>query len=69
MAQGDAMTIYFVILAAGHNRASYFVHLLENIFIIKNMELKLEKNLRIFFNSSFYDLVISVLWMSTPLKF
>ena len=49
MAQGDAMTIYFVILAAGHNRASYFVHLLENIFIIKNMELKLEKILRIFF--------------------
>ena len=48
MAQGDAMTIYFVILAAGHNRASYFVHLLENIFIIKNMELKLENILRIF---------------------
>ena len=69
MAQDDAMAIYFLILAAGHNWASYFVHLLENIFIIKNMELKLEKNLLIFFNSSFYDLVISVLWMSTPLKF
>ena len=69
MAQDDAMTIYFVILAAGHNRASYFVHLLENIFTIKNMELKLAKNLRFFFNSSFYDLVLSVLWMSTPLMF
>ena len=42
MAQDDAMAIYFVILAAGHNWASYFVHLLENIFIIKNMELKLD---------------------------
>ena len=49
MAQNDALTIYFVILAAGHNWASYFVHLLENIFIIKNMELKLEKMLRISF--------------------
>ena len=49
MAQDDAMAIYFVILAAGHTRTSYFVHLLENIFIIKNMELKLEKILRIFF--------------------
>ena len=69
MAQDDAMAIYFVILAAGHNRACYFVHLLDNIFITKNMELKLEKILHIFFNISFYDLVISVLWMSTPLKF
>ena len=48
MAQDDAMAIYFVILAAGHNRASYFVHLLENIFIINNVELKHEKILRIF---------------------
>ena len=69
MAQDGAMAIYFVILVAGHNRASYFVHLLENIFIIKNMELKLEKVLRIFLNSSFYDLGFSFLWMSTPLKF
>ena len=38
MAQDDAMAIYFVILAAVHIQASYFVHLLENIFIIKNME-------------------------------
>ena len=48
MAQDDAMTIYFVILTVGHNRASYFVHLLENIFTINNMELKLEKILHIF---------------------
>ena len=41
-------SIFFVILAAGHNRASYFVHILENIFTIKNMELKLENILRIF---------------------
>ena len=39
-AQDDAIAIYFVILAAGHNRASYFVHLLEKIFYYKEYGIK-----------------------------
>ena len=38
------------------------MHLLQNIFIIENMELKLGKNVRIYKNYSFKYLIVSVLW-------
>ena len=49
MAQDDAIAIYFVILAHSDPISkNCLMHLLQNIFILENMELKLEKIVRIF---------------------